>query len=103
MWAEACCSRVWDPCSPRIRESRTHSLTTHSIAATSALLRDQCALWLTPTFQSRNESVRNQIDHMFVARPLAKALVPCETGRSEDVFDGAVALSDHLPVVAEFG
>jgi len=38
-----------------------------------------------------------------VARLLAKALVPCDTGRSENVFDCAVALSDHLLVVAEFG
>ena len=39
----------------------------------------------------------------FVTRPLAKALVSCDTGRSEDMFEGAVALSDHLLVVAEFG
>lgn len=58
---------------------------------------------LPPTFWSRNGSVRNQIDHMFVTRPLAKALVPCDTGRSEDVFECAVALSDHLLVVAGFG
>ncbi len=57
---------------------------------------------LTPTFRSRSGSVRNQIDHMFVTPPLAKALVSCETGRREDVYEGAVALSDHLPVVAEF-
>jgi hypothetical protein len=29
-------------------------------------------------------------------------LVSCETGLREDVFAGAVALSDHLPVVADF-
>jgi exodeoxyribonuclease-3 len=57
---------------------------------------------LTPTFRSRGGSVRNQIDHMFVTRPLADALVSCETGLREDVLAGAVALSDHLPVVADF-
>lgn len=58
---------------------------------------------LTPTFRHSRGSVRTQIDHMFANRPLAARLNACAAGSRERVFDASPQLSDHLPVVADFG
>jgi exonuclease III len=55
----------------------------------------------TPTFRHSSGSVRHQMDHIFVTRPLASELVACAPGDSGRVFASPL-LSDHLPVVATF-
>jgi exonuclease III len=57
---------------------------------------------LTPTFRKPGAAVAgSQIDHLFVSSGLANRLRSCRTGDPERVFGGA--LSDHLPIIAEFG
>lgn len=56
----------------------------------------------TPTFRHSSGSIRHQMDHIFVTRPLASQLVACVAGDPERVFASPL-LSDHLPVVATFG
>jgi hypothetical protein len=56
---------------------------------------------LTPTFRnSDRNTVKHQIDHLFVTRPLADRLIACTTGDPDVVFGSD--LSDHLPVIADF-
>lgn len=56
---------------------------------------------LTPTFKNpRGGSFIHQIDHMFVSKALASSLTACDTGNAEWVFGNA--LSDHVPIVANF-
>jgi len=58
---------------------------------------------LTPTFRSpRGGQVIHQIDHLYVTEPLRRGLVHCEVGAAERVFDTSPAISDHLPIVADF-
>jgi hypothetical protein len=58
---------------------------------------------LIPTFRSpRGGSVVHQIDHLYATRPLLRRLVGCQVGASERVFAATPALSDHLPIVADF-
>lgn len=57
---------------------------------------------LTPTFKNTsNAKILHQMDHVFVSAGLASALSSCATGSHEEVFDAG--LSDHLPVIADFG
>jgi endonuclease/exonuclease/phosphatase family metal-dependent hydrolase len=56
---------------------------------------------LTPTFRKPGAvTAHAQIDHMFVTRGVADALVSCETGHEDHIYGSQ--LSDHLPIVAEF-
>jgi exonuclease III len=55
----------------------------------------------TPTFKHSGGSVRHQMDHVFVTRPLASQLITGETGDPGRVFASPL-LSDHLPVIANF-
>lgn len=60
---------------------------------------------LVPTFKNlKDGSVTAQIDHFFVASPLAQRLANCTTGDSQIVFgtDRTPAMSDHLPIIADF-
>jgi exonuclease III len=57
---------------------------------------------LTPTYRRPGKvEPESQIDHLFVTQELAAKLVSCRTGDAQRVY--GQALSDHLPVVAEFG
>ncbi|MDQ2683720.1 MAG: hypothetical protein M3Y37_09365 [Chloroflexota bacterium] len=58
---------------------------------------------LVPTFRSpRGGSVIHQIDHLYVTPPLLQRLAQCDVGSSSRVFEALPALSDHLPIVADF-
>lgn len=58
---------------------------------------------LTPTFRSpRGGSVIHQLDHIYVTSSLLDKLVRCDVGSAERVFHSKPALSDHLPIVADF-
>jgi exonuclease III len=58
---------------------------------------------LTPTFRTpRDGAVIHQIDHLYVTRPLLGELVHCNVGAADRVFGPRPALSDHLPIVADF-
>ena len=58
---------------------------------------------LTPTFRSpRGGSVIHQIDHLYVTRTLLDGLSHSDVGSSNRVFNTVPALSDHLPIVADF-
>jgi hypothetical protein len=56
---------------------------------------------LVPTFRHCRGTVEDQIDHLFVSAALAKRLISCSVGDQDRVF--GQCLSDHLPIVAEFG
>jgi len=71
-----------------------------SIGFTECLLRRQGVL--TPTFKNpRGGKVIHQMDHLFVNSALLESLVSCGTGSPERVF--GESMSDHLPIVADFG
>ena len=58
---------------------------------------------LTPTFRAPRGKgkVIHQMDHLYAADYLAEKLSTCHAGDHETVF--GQSLSDHLPIVAEFG
>ncbi len=58
---------------------------------------------LTPTYRNpiRGNSVKHQMDHLFVTKVLADKLIACYTGEKDIVF-GERLLSDHLPIIANF-
>lgn len=56
----------------------------------------------TPTFRHSRGSVRHQIDHLFVTRPLLDRLKDCRVPPHEEIWRTDGALSDHLPVIADF-
>lgn len=56
---------------------------------------------LTPTFRNTsNRSIKHQMDHLFITRPLVQNLIGCDTGSVEQIFDKG--MSDHLPIIADF-
>lgn len=56
---------------------------------------------LTPTFRNpRDGKIIHQIDHLFVSDPVATYLKSCKTGDQSYIFGHA--LSDHLPIIADF-
>jgi exonuclease III len=58
---------------------------------------------LTPTFRTpRDGSVIHQIDHLYVTPALLNSLAACDVGAADRVFGATPALSDHLPIVADF-
>lgn len=57
---------------------------------------------LVPTFQNpAGKKVIHQIDHIYVSTGIADRLIECGVCPEERVF--GVGLSDHLPIIAEFG
>lgn len=57
---------------------------------------------LVPTFRNAsNKKILHQMDHLFASAGLLARMRSCDVGRHADVFD--TSLSDHLPIVAEFG
>ncbi len=57
---------------------------------------------LTPTFRAPGVAdPKSQIDHLFVTSELAPQLTRCATGEQTRVY--GESLSDHLPIVADFG
>lgn len=61
-----------------------------------------CQGALTPTYRRPGRiEPESQIDHIFVTPGLSARLVSCRTGDPERVY--GQNLSDHLPIVAEFG
>jgi endonuclease/exonuclease/phosphatase family metal-dependent hydrolase len=56
---------------------------------------------LTPTFRNTDRrTVKHQMDHLFVTKPLAERLISCDTGSHGTIF--SANLSDHLPLIADF-
>jgi exonuclease III len=58
---------------------------------------------LTPTFRSSNGTIIHQIDHMYATRAMLNRLIRCHVGSADRVFGTRPYLSDHLPIVADFG
>ena len=58
---------------------------------------------LTPTFRHSRGSIKHQIDHLFVTKSLADKLQSCDVGSQDEIFGASPKLSDHLPIIAEFG
>ena len=58
---------------------------------------------LTPTFRHSTSSIKHQIDHLFVTKSLVDKLQSCDVGLQSEVFGASPKLSDHLPIIAEFG
>lgn len=58
---------------------------------------------LVPTYKSVRGGLNHQIDHLWVTSDLASRLTSCVTGTVQDVFEQPKRLSDHLPIIAEFG
>jgi exonuclease III len=57
---------------------------------------------LIPTFRNpSNGQIVHQMDHLFVSQSLASRLISCGAGEHARVF--GESLSDHLPIVADFG
>jgi endonuclease/exonuclease/phosphatase family metal-dependent hydrolase len=46
------------------------------------------------------ETVKHQMDHLFVSQSLARHLRACDVGSHDQVFGRN--LSDHLPIIADF-
>jgi exonuclease III len=58
---------------------------------------------LVPTFRNTYDGrVVHQMDHLFVTSSLLSRLEVCRTGEQERVFAADAAISDHLPIVADF-
>ena len=56
---------------------------------------------LTPTFRNTsNNSIKHQMDHLFITKTLVQSLLACDTGSRERIFD--TGLSDHLPIITDF-
>ena len=56
----------------------------------------------TPTFRHSRGSIRHQIDHLFVTRPLLDRMTDCRVPPHEDIWRPDGALGDHLPIIADF-
>lgn len=57
---------------------------------------------LTPTFRNcSNGKILHQMDHIWVSKGLADLLISCRTPEWTEVFD--TGISDHLPLIADFG
>ena len=56
-----------------------------------------------PTFQQTNKKVTHQLDYVYVNSPLLKRLKIARVPNDGEVFDQKPRVSDHLPVVCEFG
>ena len=58
---------------------------------------------LTPTFLHSTGSIKHQIDHLFVTQSLGNKLQLCDIGLQNEIFGASPKLSDHLPIIVEFG
>jgi exonuclease III len=65
-------------------------------------LRHHCGE-ITPTFKHSRGYVEDQIDHLFVTPTLTAQLKDCWVPPREEIFDPVPRLSDHLPIIADFG
>ena len=72
-----------------------------SIGLTECLRHSQGAL--VPTYKSVRGGLDHQIDHLWVTTDLASRLTHCATGSVQAVFEQPKRLSDHLPIIADFG
>lgn len=55
-----------------------------------------------PTYRRPgSDALRNQLDHVYVSRPMIDRLRECRVGDAAHIFGSR--LSDHLPILAEFG
>ncbi len=56
---------------------------------------------IIPTFRHSRGRIDHQIDHLFVSNNLMPTLEECKVGAQSIIF--GKSLSDHLPVIADFG
>lgn len=56
-----------------------------------------------PTFQHTGGSVEHQLDYCYLSRPMLKRLARATVLTEGEVFGSSPRLSDHLPVLCEFG
>ncbi len=56
---------------------------------------------IIPTFKHSRGLIAHQLDHLFVSSDLSSRLGGCVVGNPEIIF--GKGLSDHLPIIAEFG
>lgn len=55
---------------------------------------------LTPTYRHTNKKLIHQLDHLYVSNNLYLEIIKCTVGDETTILEGA--LSDHLPIIADF-